>query len=109
MAIGLSSGSMATSNSTVVRTIDDCDDISIQLTGTWSGTVSFEVSLDGTNWFLMSLIDSSTTNKSTGVTSTTGNGVFFHECHAMHYIRTRFSTATSGTVNVTIVADRTSK
>lgn len=109
MTTGISTGTMATSNSTVVRAIDDCDNFSIQLTGTWAGTVTFEVSLDGTNWSSMAIVDSSTTSKATGVILATGNGIFFHECYALQYLRTRFSTATSGTVTVTIGADRASK
>ena len=65
--LSLSSASAATS----VR-VDNSDIISVQVTGTWAGTLTFQGSLDGTNWFDMTM--GSINGTVTPATSTTVNG-----------------------------------
>lgn len=70
---------------------------SVQITGTWSGTIQFEATNDGTNWFTVKAVDQSTLSK---VTSTTTNGTFLL-VSAGHAKSRVVSTAwTSGTASV---------
>lgn len=65
----------------------------VQLTGTWAGTQSFEVSNDGTSW--NACAGWSVTGGATPVTSATANGHWLLPC-AGRYFRVRFSAYTSG-------------
>lgn len=67
----------------------------IQLTGTWSGTVTFEVTLDGTTW--VAILGTPTTT-ATQASTATANGAWQFEVSGYFLFRARFSTATSGTV-----------
>lgn len=73
--------------------------VGIQLSGTWTGTVTFEASIDGTNFATVSMTPS---NSTTVVTTATGNGVWSVQNTGYAIIRVRFSTASSGTVTVTV-------
>lgn len=76
----------------------------VQLTGTWSGTVTFEVTVDGTNWVSFELgptTDLSGTTSSLTATAT-ANGVWTGATRGVAGVQARFSTATSGTVVITI-------
>lgn len=74
---------------------------SVQLTGSWSGTVTFEVSTDGVN-FVSVLLNPSTST--TPVSTTTSSGLWLGSVGGAKYLRARFSTASSGTVVVTLQA-----
>ena len=75
-------------------------DGTIQISGTWVGTVQFEGTVDGTNWasLLMTPLAGGAT-----VTSATGNNVWTFAA-ALVGVRVRCSTFTSGTIVVSIVA-----
>jgi len=66
----------------------------IVISGTWVGTVSFQISADGTNW-----ISATTVNISTGaaVTSTTANGNFVMLSAGCKVARVIMTAYTSGT------------
>lgn len=72
--------------------------LSVVLSGTWSGTISFTYQ-DGNGWQPLTLT-SSTDNSA--VTSTTANGTFTAPLPANVGIKVQFSTYTSGTANVVI-------
>ena len=67
--------------------------ISIQLTGTWAGTFTFQASNDNVNWASCVALPVA---GSAGVTTTTGNGSWIIPVTAK-YIRVRKTTHTSGT------------
>lgn len=71
--------------------------VGLQLVGTWSGTVSFEATLDGRTWVAFNMVPS---NSATAASSATANGAWSANCAGYEAIRARFSTATSGTVEV---------
>jgi len=71
----------------------------IQLSGTWTGTVSFDANTDGGNWQAIDGIPISGTSASSG---STGNGIFRFNVAGITRIHARFSTPTSGTVIVSI-------
>jgi hypothetical protein len=71
----------------------------IQITGTWSGTITFEATVDGTNWVAISV----TPFASVTLTSTaTANGCWSVQNVGFAGLRARFSTASSGTPKITI-------
>ena len=69
--------------------------------GTWSGTVTFEVTVDGTNWVSYELYPSTDLAAAALTATATADGVFFGKSNGFAAFRARFSTATSGTVNIT--------
>lgn len=75
--------------------------VGIQISGTWAGTMTFEVTVDGTNWAGVSATPS---NSSTAVLTSTANGVWGVQIQGFAGIRARFSTATSGTATVSLKA-----
>ena len=94
-------GQMSATNDAVRLDIASFLYVAIQLTGTWTGTVTFEVSMDGTTWVAFNMTPS---NSGTDASTSTANGGFSKTCGGYDLIRARFSTATSGTVNVFISA-----
>lgn len=71
------------------------------LTGTFDATVTFEATIDGTNWFSIQ-----TTNLATGnsATTTTSTGLFQASISGVVDVRARVSTYASGNVTVKAVA-----
>ena len=69
--------------------------VALQLLGTWSGTVSFEATVNGATWVAFNMVPS---NSATAASSATANGVWSANCAGYEAVRGRFSTATSGTV-----------
>lgn len=75
--------------------------VGVQVTGTFSGTLQFEGSVNGTNF---SAINATPPNSTTAVTSTTATGQWQIAAGGMSYIRVRFSSYSSGTAVVTLRA-----
>src|SRR5438093_1325275 len=72
--------------------------VTLQVSGTFVGTLSFEATSDGVNWitvFLVKLADGTT------ATTTTGTGSFAFTNSGVLQIRTRATAWTSGTAVVT--------
>ena len=74
--------------------------IGVQVTGTFSATLSFEMSIDGTNFVAVQ-----TTNVNTGsvATTATGTGIYRFDVVGALVVRVRASAYTSGTATVTMV------
>ncbi len=69
--------------------------IACGLTGTWVGTITPAVSVDGTNW-----LNWECTDRTTIYTSHTANGVFCADISNWRYFRLRMTAYTSGTASV---------
>ncbi len=76
--------------------------LSVQILGTWSGTITFQASNDNTNWVSTSLAGSASAG-SGPVTSTTANGLF-HGPVIGKYFRVRATSYSSGTATGTLEA-----
>lgn len=74
----------------------------VQLTGTWSGTVTFEATVDGTTWVATQMYPSTSLTTASLTSTATANGVFVNAAGAYAGLRARFSTATSGSVVMTV-------
>tara|TARA_R110002126_G_scaffold232670_1_gene377046 strand:- start:217 stop:549 length:333 start_codon:yes stop_codon:yes gene_type:complete len=103
------SGTLSVLDATLLGETTHCDNIKVQVYGTWSGTITFESSLDGTNWEHQAVTDSSD-NNSTQLHHTTNNGILGSvNIPGLPYFRARMSNYTSGTASVHIVATRSAK
>lgn len=69
--------------------------VALQLDGTFTGTVSFEASVNGQTFVAFNMTPS---NSGTDAASATAVGCFSKDCGGYTQVRARFSTATSGTV-----------
>lgn len=76
--------------------------VGVQITGTWSGTLQYECTLNGTDYFSISSLPYSSTGAAT--TSTTGNTQARFAVSTCSTFRVRRSAGTSGTANVTIIS-----
>lgn len=70
---------------------------SFQLTGTFTGTVTFEASVDGTTFVGLMMYPSTS---GTGALTATAVGIWAADTSGYAIARARFSTASSGTVVV---------
>lgn len=70
-----------------------------QITGTFSGTVTFEGSVDGTNFVTLAVVPVGTTRTLTG--TATAAGVWQMNTTGFTLVRARVSTYTSGTFVIT--------
>lgn len=96
---GPTTGNMTALNQTVSILCNQFAQVSIQLTGTWAGTVTFEGSVDGgTTWWTIAPVSLASTARTTGVATSTANGAWVADATALTNVRVRFSTFTSGTV-----------
>jgi hypothetical protein len=75
--------------------------VGLQISGTWVGTVAFEATIDGTNWFSVTGLPIGST---TGATGATANGQWKFPAAGWHSFRARCSAYTSGTITATMQA-----
>lgn len=73
--------------------------VNFQITGTWSGTLSFQVSNDNTTWYNIALSSSNATSAS--VTASNANIICHGATNGYNYFRIRLTAYTSGTAFVT--------
>lgn len=72
-----------------------------QIKSTYSGTITFEGTVDGGLWAAMLVVPIGTT---AGATTTTSTGIFLASCAGLYKVRARMSTYSSGYATVTIRA-----
>jgi hypothetical protein len=92
----LQSAAEANGNGTAVD-VRGMVSVAFQVTGTFVATVSFEGSVDGTNY--VSLQTANVANGTVG-TSTTATGVFVAACAGFYYVRAPVSGRSSGAITV---------
>lgn len=102
--IVLQPAAAATGNGTAIDLAlpnDGFETVGVQLSGTFSATVTFEATIDGTNWIAILL-----TNLNAGTTATTATaaGLFRFDAKGLFQFRARVSAYTSGNVTVTALA-----
>jgi len=69
--------------------------ICIQLSGTFSATVTFEATVDNTNWIAVQATD---LNAGTAATTATAAGLYRIDTKGLSQVRARISAYTSGSV-----------
>ena len=73
--------------------------LGVQITGTWTGTITFECNVDQANWQTVSLTPS---NSTITAVSATANGIWSLTNNAFSQVRCRISAAPTGSAVVTI-------
>lgn len=95
-------GSIAANNTSVTLAYREFFNggVGVQVTGSFSGTLQFEMTLDGTNFVAVQA-----TNVTTAAiaTTTTATGVFQFDVVGALVVRVRSTAWTSGTATVTVV------
>lgn len=86
-----------TADEVVLLDVRGLGGVGIQLTGTWTGTVTFEASIDGVTFVALNMVPS---NSATPASTATSTGAWTANVAGYLLVRARFSTATSGTVVV---------
>lgn len=95
------SGNITAPAQTVTLDLDSFGTTGLQVTGTWTGTLVFEATVDGTNYVAIQVIDVAS---GALVTDTTANGSFLAAVAGFQRIRVRASALASGTAVVTLRA-----
>jgi len=96
-------------NEALTLAVDDADSVALQVTGTFTGTITFEASVDGTNYASVAVKASSQTTATTLVTTTTATGVFTLNTQGLPHVRARMSAYTDGEATVLARASRVAK
>lgn len=101
----LQSAATSAISGTVIR-MDGYKSLTIHVTGTGSGTVTFQGSIDGSNWFNIAMRDTTQTAQATLVTTVTGTatpatGAFvLPQDYALWQFRANITTYTAGAFTV---------
>jgi len=101
IAAPIATGTFVDVEDDLVQDVRGLGALGVQLTGTWAGVVSFEVTVDGVTWVALRMLPS---DSSTAATSATVNGAWTANVAGYLLARARFSTDTSGTVGVNLLA-----
>ena len=106
------SGTLTSAASTLDAEASDFENFMVQLTGTWSGNIEIQGSLDGTNYRALHVVDA-TDNGGYGYLQVTTNAIWrpfgFDTILGLQKLRVKFTTYTSGTATVTVVLASSSK
>lgn len=87
----------ATGNGTVL-TVDGYSVATMQVSGTFVGTLTWEATIDQTNWIA---VQATSLNDGTAATTATTTGLFRIQAFGLSQIRARVSAYTSGSITVT--------
>jgi len=92
-----------TSTQNVAVSTEGTSALMVQITGTWTGTLDFQVSLDGTTWQAVNLYPA-IPDGSPAVSSTTTNGNFTLPVGGIQQFRVLGATVATGTANIWLTA-----
>lgn len=97
-------GNITALNGTVALTVDGMSGVAIDLRGTFTATITFQGTIDGTNW--SNLISVAATGGGSFSTASTVSaaGTYMIPCGGLKQIRANATAYTSGTVNIAINA-----
>lgn len=92
-------GSIAANGQAVIAGCIGAGSAAVQVTGTWTGTISFKVSVDGVNFVAINALPPTS---SSAVTTTTSNGVWTIQLGGYSQVQVIATAAWTGTAVVTI-------
>ncbi len=98
-------GSAGASGAKVTLSCSGYGGFAVQVIGTYSGTLTFEGSIDGENFSVVTMTPIGTT---VGVTTTTSTGIWRGCCVGLSEVQARMSSYSSGTAVITILAAESS-
>ena len=104
-AAGVSTaGAIATLNGAVALTLNGASGAIIDLRGIWVGTVTFQGTVDGANWFSLAALPAGSAANIASVVSAAANGAWHVLCAGCVQLRALASAFTSGSIVVTLRA-----
>src|SRR5208282_5205872 len=92
-----------TSSQTVVVSTEGTSALMVQISGTWTGTLDFQVSLDGTTWQAVNLYPA-IPDGAPAVSSTTANGNFTLPVGGIQQFRVLGNTVATGSATINLTA-----
>lgn len=102
------SSGAGTANSSVALTLNGATGVAFDVRGTFTATLSFQGTIDGTNWFTLTAVAAGGGQNSAATTSATSAGVWTAPCGGFVQARMTATAYTSGTATVTVRATTTS-
>lgn len=97
----MQSAAVATGNGTSISTILQGDGayrtLTVQIEGITTATVTFEGTIDGTNWVAIQFTN---LNSASAATTATADGIYRADITGITTVRARISAWTAGTINV---------
>lgn len=94
-------GSLTAPSQSVILDVGGYGSVGIQVTGSWSGTLGFDASIDGTNFVDLQVVP---TTGTTAVTTTTINGIWYALAGGLNKVRVFSDALASGTAVVILQA-----
>jgi hypothetical protein len=88
-------------NASFMSDVSGYSSLAIQISGTWTGTITFEGSINGGDFVAINGI---AINGTAIVSSTTANGIFRFNVASLIKVQVRFSTATTGNPAIMLIA-----
>lgn len=101
-------GQISAANQTVQLDVGELTSVGVDVRGTFVGTITFEASINGTDWSTLSMLPSNASQNTALVTTATGVGTWIGSMAGLSRFRARFSAYTSGLATITIRADERS-
>lgn len=99
-----SSGSINSLNGTVALSLTGASGWSVDLRGTWTATVTFQGTIDGTNWFTIAILPAGGGTSVATVTTATANGQWWGNATGLQQVRAIATAFTTGPITVTLRA-----
>lgn len=96
-------------NATAAAGCDDAEVVGIQVSGTFVGTLTFQCSIDGTNWVTAAVQPIGATAATTWVTTTSAAGIWTRPVGGVKFVRVQMTAYTSGSASVSIFETRAAK
>lgn len=90
----------ATGNGTALD-VAGFSQVVLQVSGTFSGTITWEATVDGTNWIAVALADLNSTTRARATTATAVGLYLLDTIAGLQKVRARVSAYTSGNITVT--------
>jgi hypothetical protein len=95
-------GTLTAPSQSVTIDVGGYGSVAIQLSGTWTATVGFDGTVDGTNWVDLQVVPTAST---TAVLTSSANGIWYVNVGGLNQIRAFADAHSSGTVDVDLQAN----
>lgn len=97
-------GSLAALNAAVALSLNGATGFAVDIRGTFSATITFQASIDGTNWFNVAVLPAGSAANIATVTTATAVGAWFGNANGCVQVRAIATAYTSGSATIVIRA-----
>lgn len=97
-------GTLGALNANVALSLNGATGFAVDLRGTFTATVTFQGTIDGTNWFTLAVVPAGSSVNVASVTTATAAGAWVGNANGMQQVRAIATSYTSGTVTVVLRA-----